>query len=500
MKNVKEVPANRRLAKNHFNTILFFVLLITISLLLGLLPMLSFGQDLFQTTPPASESNVPSSFSPNVPSVPSSTPTSPTTPASITLPAVTVPAVTVPAVTVPAVADSTSNAASGNLNFPAPATPNLESVLPNASSSSHPPILPQRSQKTPKPKNIPLSGSYARGVSAQLLSNRTEHLRLEHLRSVADPKHPFARYFELPKESQSMIKGQPYTIAQLLDGTKTSGSRCQLLRTYWELTGLLAEYNIRCEAERLSGSVQDVQQNLATVLLQQQRRSVEMEFVKKQWQLTGLLRHFKGISISEKELPIPCDYPLFKRYETLADKIARTARSQYLGHLIPVQEQLIDARHRSCTIIFEMLQNIPLDSRQLIEILNQRTNAFLELVEAVIDYNKMIAEYTSETIPSEVSVSRLVGALIELPKTNSPTPTPHSSTPTPPLQTSNPSVSNQSTEYTVPETLRSNGTPQMNLQTEIPRSNLVPQQFPVDNVPFPPIEPTIIQTSYTEEQ
>jgi hypothetical protein len=325
-----------------------------------------------------------------------------------------------------------------------------------------PPVPPQRSPKTPKPKNVPLSGSYGQATPTQFLPNRSEKFLPNHsnLRSVADPNHPFARYFSLPKESQSLIKGQPYTVAQLLEGTKTSGSRRQLLQTYWELTGLLAEYNIRCEAERLSGSVQDTQQNLTAVLLQQQRRSVEMEFVKKQWELTGLLQRFKGLSVLEKELPIPCDYPLFKRYETFADKIARTARSQYLGHLIPVQEQLIDARHRSCTIIFEMLQNIPPDSRQLIEVLNRRTTAFLELAEAVIDYNKMIAEYTSETIPPEVSGYRLVGALVELPKTNSPTPdspTPnHSPTPNPPTS---------------------------NLQT-----------------PNSPIEPVIIQTAYTEEQ
>jgi hypothetical protein len=484
MKNVKEVSTNRQLAKNHFNTILFIILLVAISLLLGLLPMLSFGQDSFLATPPASASDIPLSFSPNV-----SSPT-PTAPTSITLPTNT---------------DSTPNTPSGDLNFSAPITSNNSELVSsnNSSTSPLPPAPPQRSPKTPKPKNIPLSGSYNQDqkTSTQFLSNHSEHFRSEHLRSedlrsVADPKHPFARYFELPKESQSIIKGQPYTIAQLLDGTKTSSSRRQLLQTYWELTGLLAEYNIRCEAERLSGSVQDAQQNLATVLLQQQRRSVEMEFVKKQWQLTGLLRHFKGISLSEKELPIPCDYPLFKRYETFSDKIARTARSQYLGHLIPVQEQLIDARHRSCTIIFEMLQNIPMDSRQLVDVLNQRTTAFLELIEAVIDYNKMIAEYTSETIPLEVSGSRLVGALIELPKTNSPTP----NLPTSHLQTPNPPISNQSTEYTEPETLRLSGTPQMNPQSEIPRPNLVPQRLPVGNVPFPPIEPAIIQTSYTEEQ
>jgi hypothetical protein len=382
MKNVKKVSANRQLVKNNFSTILFIILLVAISLFLGLLPTLSFGQNSFMLSSPTPASEVPSSFSPDSPPTPNSSPVLP---------------------------DSSSSSSS----------PSLTSDLP--------PIPLQRPPQSPTPIKIQATELSSESSSpappkppTQLLSNRSENLRSENLRSVVDSKHPFARFFELPKESQSAIKGQAYTVAQLLENTQTPLSRGQLLQTYWELAGLLAEYNIRYEAERLSGMVRDELQNSTTVLFQQQRRSVEMEFIKKQWQLAGLLRRFKGISIAEKELPIPCDYPLFKRYETFADKIARTARSQYLGHLIPVQEQLIDARHQSCTIIFEMRQNNPTDSREIMDMLNRRTTAFLELVEAVIDYNKMIAEYASETIPADISGSRLVGALIELPQTYSP--------------------------------------------------------------------------------
>ncbi|MDR3199099.1 MAG: hypothetical protein LBU34_14625 [Planctomycetaceae bacterium] len=420
MKNAKEIPMDRQLAKNNFKTILFIILLITMSLFLGLLPTLSFGQDSFMTSTQAPASDVPASFLPEIQTPSNSVPPVSASPAAIELPPNPNPATDLPNSSL-----LNSSAASA---VPSPVPPLLIS-----------PISPQQPHKTPQPANVRRLGKSSSSVqrpSTQLLSNR-----LENLRSVVDPNHPFARYFDLPKESQSIIKGQPYTVAQLLEGTKTSVSRRQLLQTYWELTGLLAEYNIRREAEHLSGSIQGMQQNLATVLLQQQRRSAEMEFVKKQWQLRGLLRYFKGISLSEKELPIPRDYPLYKRYETFADKIAGTARSQYWGHLIPVQEQLVDARHRSCITAFEILQNIPPDSRQLIDVLNQRTGSFLELAEAVVDYNKMIAEYTSETIPPDISGVRLVGALIELPKTGSPPPNPlHPNRHPNPLTTHSPPV------------------------------------------------------------
>jgi hypothetical protein len=442
MKNVKEVPMDRQLVKKNFHTILFIILLIAISLFLGMLPTLSFGQDAFMTaSPPPMPTPTPTptpeitaSFLPEVQPTSGSTPSG--SPASIELSSATNPVR--PANPTP---NPITNLSDSSSILPTP------SLTPIVSSPTSPLNSPQRPHKTPKPMNVQGSAKLSSGKSASLAqkssSKSSSQLsnRFENLRSVVDPNHPFARYFDLPKEPQSIIKGQPYTVAQLLDGAKTSVSRRQLLQTYWELTGLLVEYNIRCEAERLSGSVPNTQQNVATVLLQQQRRSTEIEFIKKQWQLSGYLRYFKGISLSEKELPIPCDYPLYKRYETFADKIAGTARSQYLGHLIPVQEQLVDARHRGCITIFEMLQNIPSDSRQLIDVLNQRTTAFLELAEAVIDYNKMIAEYVSETIPSEISGFRLVGALIELPKT--------------------------------PETLKLNETTQINSQTKRQHSDLL---------------------------
>ncbi|MDR1963403.1 MAG: hypothetical protein LBQ50_06465 [Planctomycetaceae bacterium] len=483
MKNNKEVTIERQSVRNDFNTIFLLILLVIISLFLGLLPNLSFGQDGF-----------------------------------LTAPSVTAPSMTVPAMTVPPPSDITSSFLPNNpastelppvanpMSNGAPATSNPPTLSDSFSPPS--PLSSPRSPVTPKQTNVPMS------------SHVREPNRL--LRSVVDPNHPFARYFDLPKDPQSMIKGQPYTIAQLLDSTKTPGSRRQLLQTYWELTGLLAVYNIHCEAERMSRSVRDAQQNLAVLLLQQQRRAAEIGFVKKQCELTELLRRFKGISLTEKELPIPCDYPLFKRYETFADKIARTERSQYLGRLIPIQEQLIDAKHRSCTTTFEMLQNIPPDSRQLIEVLNQRTTAFLELVEAVVDYNKMIAEYTSATIPPDVSGSRLVGALIELPKTNA-TPAasivPAAPTMAAPAMTAPAVTNNSSTEYTVSEMLNVNGlsglnglnsepeeTPQQISQT-IPQVTsqitppIIPQRLPVGRKPFAPIgQQPVVPASYVEEQ
>ena len=245
------------------------------------------------------------------------------------------------------------------------------------------------------------------------------------MQSAPSPGHPLMGYLETPKDPNSLIQGKPFSIAQLLEGVRGVPARRQLLQAYWELAGKLAEYNCRFQAEQQAGgpsAPRDAKINQTVHLLRQQRRASEVEFVKKQWQLAELLRRTKGTAVTEENLPIPTDYPLFKKYETHSDKIARTDRSRYVGRMIPIQEQLVQSRHHACRGTFEMLNSIPPDSQQLLLMLNQRTEAFLGMTEAIVEYNKMIAEYASETIGPEISRYRFVGALIELPKFDSTTP------------------------------------------------------------------------------
>ncbi|MDR0871448.1 MAG: hypothetical protein LBN39_11715 [Planctomycetaceae bacterium] len=240
------------------------------------------------------------------------------------------------------------------------------------------------------------------------------------LQSKADTNHPFARFMDLPKDPNSLIKGKPLTVAQLLNGTHHPVVRKQLLESYWELLGLLVEYNVRRESEQLAGTVRDAQQAQTLNLFQQQRRGTEMEFVKKQYELAELLKRSKGIAVSENMLPLPCDLPVYKPYETYAAQIARTEQARYLGRLLPVQQQLVDAKHKSCEAVFGMLAAVPANSLQLVSQLNQRTESFFEMKDAVVEYNKMIAQYTAETVGPNVSPVQLVGAIIELPKAGEP--------------------------------------------------------------------------------
>jgi len=233
--------------------------------------------------------------------------------------------------------------------------------------------------------------------------------------AVVNAEHPFRQYWGVPNDPQTKITGKPMTVAELFAGTRSPSVRCQLLQAYWELSGLLAVYHFRCETERLASRAAGSQQEGMITLLSEQRRTAEIEFIKQQWVLAELMKQCKGQALRESELPIPADYPLYPRYQTFADKIARTERTQYLGRMIPIQEQLIESKNGTWRAASEMAQSA---SQPFFMVSNQRTMTFLDLTKAIIEYNKMIAEYALDTIPSNVNQRQLVGAVVRLPKGN----------------------------------------------------------------------------------
>lgn len=265
------------------------------------------------------------------------------------------------------------------------------------------------------------SGSASREPSPQQLRDQPELLR-----SVMDRNHPFVHYYAAPNYPNALIQGKSLSVAELLSGISSPQQRAPLLKSYWTLAGLLIEFNIRIDAEsciqdwyKQASNSSDTQRanlmKLALPLAQQERKAVEVRFVQLQWQLAQQLRQIKGVALNEQALPIPCDLPLYKKYETYLEKIAHSDRARTVGRMIPVQQQLIDARLAGCNAAGLALKSAALSARESLQVLQQRTESFAALVDAVVQYNMMIAEYTSETVGYGVSQYRLIGALIELP-------------------------------------------------------------------------------------
>ena len=358
------------------------LVLIAISLLFGLVPRVSFGQSLqgiplqgndmvsalnsmSTLAPPMLEAQEPAAASllqatTGVPATAISFESSPE-------PAFAMPAAPLPSTSVPMSATATASPATANSFLPIQAG---QSTLSRQT-------LPQNSQR---------------------------EIAVAH-------DHPFRQYLSVPNDPQTKITGKPMTVTELFTGTRSPAVRCQLLQAYWELSGLLAIYHFRCESERLASRTTGGSQE--GLLFSEQRRTAEIEFIKQQWVMAELLKQYKGRTLRESELPIPVDAPLYPRYQTHAGLLARTERTQYLGRMIPIQEQLIESKHGTWKAASEMAQSA---SQPFFTVSTQRTVAFLDLTKAVIEYNKMIAEYALETIPPHVGQQQLVGAVVRLPR------------------------------------------------------------------------------------
>jgi hypothetical protein len=283
--------------------------------------------------------------------------------------------------------------------------------------------------------------------------------------TVINVEHPFRQYWGMPNDPQTKITGKPISVAQLFAGTRSSAVRCQLLHAYWELSGRLAIYHFRCETERLATGAGGAQQDGTITMLREQCRTAELEFIKQQWVVAELWRQCKGRTLRESELPIPTDVPLYPRYQTFADKIARTERTQYLGRMIPIQEQLIESKNGTWKAASGMTQSA---SQPLFALLNQRTTAFLDLTKAVIEYNKMIAEYATETIPPNAGQHQLVRAVVRTPGSN-----------TSPTQQQSPQMATSGvtlTQYDAPVGVIAEPVAQVAYQYQVPADRVVPEE------------------------
>ena len=305
---------------------------------------------------------------------------------------------------------------------PEPAAASFIQTAPEISSQAVPfagSVAQPRTYSTQPEPPAPVAASASPTTASQFSAihsppQQQPSLRSPQYESMVNIEHPFRQYWGVPNDPQTKITGKPMTVAELFAGTRFPAVRTQLLQTYWELSGLLAVYHFRCETERQASGATGQQPEMMT-LLREQRRTAEMEFIKQQCVLAELLKQCKGRILRASELPIPTDYPLYPQYQTHADKIARTERTQYLGRMIPIQEQLIESKNGTWRAASEMTLSA---SQPFFMTSNQRTMAFLDLTKAIIEYNKMIAEYALETIPSNISQRQLVGAVVRLPKSS----------------------------------------------------------------------------------
>lgn len=248
-----------------------------------------------------------------------------------------------------------------------------------------------------------------------------------------------------PAAGTSIITGTPLPLKDFLTGAGSSAMRYRHLCAYWSCAEKLAQYNIallhandvdscinRYKGQPPASALPLLQS--AQLLAAQRVKEAESEFVYTQFvfanQYLGgeqkLLRENYYKSTSEERqkiltsiLVIPSDIPTSAPYNTRMDEIGK-ARSlsgiaRTLGMTLPLQYEVVRNRieesnqtYNNLLVLFRQ-QNA--SDEQILSALDRATQARYDMIEAVIEYNRMIAGYTSETVSNSVRGNTLLYTL-----------------------------------------------------------------------------------------
>ncbi|MGL6196823.1 MAG: hypothetical protein ACRC2T_18580 [Thermoguttaceae bacterium] len=259
-------------------------------------------------------------------------------------------------------------------------------------------------------------------------------------RTIADPNNPFyALQLESePTDANSSITGVPLTLYEIVAQIRSPQARAQTLELYWELAGEIAKYKIllyKLNQVSYWVNLPDAAQRapnfrMAEKLAQAECKSAELAVKAKQIKLAAMLKRYgvyrpvlqaSGGNAQAEKLPIPCDLPLVSSYETRYDKIVQvrqvTENASVLDKLIPLQKEILDAKideYNSANVFLEGILKSDASDAGVIGIHNQSIAAYCALVDAIVEYNKMIAEYVSQTVGPEIQGRRLLEMHVKL--------------------------------------------------------------------------------------
>ncbi|MDD3586449.1 MAG: hypothetical protein PHQ75_04645, partial [Thermoguttaceae bacterium] len=255
-----------------------------------------------------------------------------------------------------------------------------------------------------------------------------------------------AAMIQKPAPGTSAIVGTPLSVNDLLRGVSNPRQRYISLSAYWTLTQKLGIYNICIQhANDVNACIQQhspapTGNNLillrsAQLLAVQKVKEAELDFIQAQFRFANTItdgrlhltesNYFAGVS-SEKEkeiltktLSIPSDPPTTMEYNTRLEEIAKTrgasGMAKTLGITIPLQYGIVKSRVEESTQAYDNLLKLfrtGNSSQELVlAALDNTTRAKTDMFDAVIEYNRMIAAYVTETVAANVRGADLMATL-----------------------------------------------------------------------------------------
>ena len=247
--------------------------------------------------------------------------------------------------------------------------------------------------------------------------------------------NPYLSLMCRPEYDGNAAIGEECTLEDILRGVTAPRERFRLTDEYWQLTGAL----IRCNLAAIyandvaacvglsQGQVMDPNAEALWIsekrLADEAKRDARIAFVTAQYRCAALGKRTAS-DFRPEMLPVPVDPPTVDSYNTRADEIARnrtfTARASMLNQRIPYQYSAVCAYRAAVAeslSAFAALYNTPnCSAPRLLAALKRHTEDKRKLLDAVIVYNRLIAEYVAETVGSQIQGDRLLMTLNQSPK------------------------------------------------------------------------------------
>ncbi|MDR1493865.1 MAG: hypothetical protein LBT05_14280 [Planctomycetaceae bacterium] len=311
--------------------------------------------------------------------------------------------------------------------------------------------FPGNNSSTGNPAAIdpPNSGGTLSTVASSLQEEKNN--KIQYFISVNDQSHPIYQLVALERPRDSLVTGKKTYLYEILSGISASG-RQELTEAYWKLSEKLLLCHARIGQKRRISKVKAYYQNhheaykeleLAEQLTDRQYKALELEFIQAQYQFVHLRKKYAVYrydtptfaapsatsyrserpttdAMDSQSLPIPAEFPLAVPYNTKIKELEKyrslSQKTLLLDRTIPLQYQSVIVRADARKCAEDKMRDDLNAQRSIVASIETLTNEEIELVKAVVEYNRQVDNYVIETYGANISLRQFLASILQLPK------------------------------------------------------------------------------------
>lgn len=257
----------------------------------------------------------------------------------------------------------------------------------------------------------------------------------EESRTASAEELPLVRFLLTPPDSvTSQLRGEPKSLADVLEGVTQPPQRQLVTERYWELAESLANYHLSLihandieECITRFSKEGTLSENETAALVSARRRAAQQTAESKMTLAEAQCRLAEVLQASSPQAnrngllaAIPTDIPNTLSYKTRYDQIKRekplSPQAALLNEAIPARYEMMLLYDKTVSEALEAYRTLyyagGTSAETLLSAADKLNDSKEMLIHCVTEYNKLIAAYVSETVGPEVRGSRLISTMI----------------------------------------------------------------------------------------